>query len=53
MGSSRFLKPCEERYVPEVGKIIAQEGWILLNGGGPSGMIEASAKGAKEILESL
>ncbi len=26
MGSSRFLKPCDERYVPEVGKIIVQEG---------------------------
>lgn len=48
MGASRLIKPCDGKYAYEVGKVIAQEGWILLNGGRPSGVMEASAKGAKE-----
>ena len=31
-----------------LGCLIAQEGWILLNGGRASGIMEASARGAKE-----
>lgn len=31
-----------------LGGLIANEGWILLNGGRPAGVMEASAKGAKE-----
>jgi len=31
-----------------LGGLIAKEGWILLNGGRDSGIMEASAKGAKE-----
>lgn len=31
-----------------IGGLIAKEGWVLLNGGRPAGIMEASAKGAKE-----
>ena len=32
----------------QLGAFIAQQGWILLNGGRNSGIMEASAKGAKD-----
>ncbi|SHJ59248.1 hypothetical protein SAMN02745216_01920 [Desulfatibacillum alkenivorans DSM 16219] len=32
----------------ELGKLIAREGWALLNGGRAAGVMDASAKGAKE-----
>ena len=32
----------------QLGRLIAQEGWILLNGGRNCGVMEASARGAKE-----
>ena len=35
---------CEIAY--KLGRLIAQEGWILLNGGRNTGVMEASAKGA-------
>jgi uncharacterized protein (TIGR00725 family) len=31
----------------QLGGLIAQEGWILLNGGRPEGIMDASAKGAR------
>jgi hypothetical protein len=31
-----------------LGKMIAQKGWVLLCGGRPAGVMEASARGAKE-----
>lgn len=44
-----------ERSTPEVcrlayrtGYLIAREGWVLLNGGLPVGVMEAAARGAKE-----
>ncbi|MBN2395097.1 MAG: TIGR00725 family protein [Candidatus Atribacteria bacterium] len=48
MGGSTFVHPEDEEYAYQVGALIAQEGWILLNGGRSSGVMEASAKGAKE-----
>ena len=32
----------------QLGAFIAKQGWILLNGGRNTGIMEASAKGAKE-----
>ncbi len=31
-----------------LGKLIAKEGWVLLNGGRPAGVMDASARGAKD-----
>jgi len=31
----------------ELGRLIAENGWVLLNGGRPSGVMDASAKGAR------
>jgi predicted Rossmann-fold nucleotide-binding protein len=31
-----------------LGGLIAKEGWVLLNGGRPAGIMEASAKSAKD-----
>ena len=48
MGGSQFVNPDDEKYAYLIGKMIAKEGWVLLNGGRPSGVMESSAKGAKE-----
>ncbi len=32
----------------ELGKLIAARGWVLLNGGRPTGVMDASARGARE-----
>lgn len=36
------------RWAYRLGELIAREGWVLLNGGRPAGVMEASARGAKE-----
>ncbi len=48
MGGSNFVTPDDQKYAYQVGEMIAREGWILLNGGRSSGVMEASARGAKE-----
>jgi uncharacterized protein (TIGR00725 family) len=35
-------------YAYELGRLIAQEGWVLLNGGRDVGAMDASARGARE-----
>jgi len=45
-GEGASQKVCEMAY--ELGKLIAQAGWVLLNGGRQVGVMEASARGAKE-----
>jgi uncharacterized protein (TIGR00725 family) len=47
MGGGKAL-PTHELKAYHLGRLIAQEGWILLNGGRNSGIMEASAKGAFE-----
>jgi len=32
----------------ELGRLIAERGWVLLNGGRPSGVMDASARGCRE-----
>jgi uncharacterized protein (TIGR00725 family) len=48
MGGAQFINPEDEKYAYQIGAMIAQEGWILLNGGRASGIMEASARGAKD-----
>ncbi len=48
MGGSQFVHPEDEEYAYQIGAMVAREGWVLLNGGRPSGVMEASARGAKE-----
>jgi uncharacterized protein (TIGR00725 family) len=48
MGGAHFVDNDEEIYAYQIGKMIALEGWVLLNGGRPSGVMEATAKGARE-----
>ncbi len=48
MGGSQFVHPEDEGYAYQIGAMIAREGWVLLNGGRSSGIMEASARGAKE-----
>lgn len=47
MGGSRAT-PAIMDMACEVGRLIAQKGWVLLNGGRAAGVMEASAKGAHE-----
>lgn len=37
-----------ERLAEELGRAIAREGWVLLNGGRDAGVMAASARGARE-----
>ncbi|AGL00020.1 TIGR00725 family protein [Desulfoscipio gibsoniae] len=45
-GESATVEHCQMAY--RLGELIAQKGWVLLNGGRPAGVMEASARGAKE-----
>ncbi len=44
-GDQATAKDCENAY--ELGKLIAQQGWILLTGGRKAGVMEAALQGAK------
>lgn len=45
-GAAASTEECELAY--NMGKLIAAEDWVLLNGGRPAGVMEASARGARE-----
>lgn len=45
-GEAASAEDCQMAY--RLGQLIAAEGWVLLNGGRPAGVMEASAKGARE-----
>lgn len=45
-GEGASAETCREAY--DLGSLIAKEGWILLNGGRPAGVMGASARGARE-----
>lgn len=48
MGGAQFINPEDEEYSYQIGALIAREGWVLLNGGRSAGVMEASARGAKD-----
>lgn len=48
MGGGDNVSPENWALAYRLGKLIAQEGWVMLNGGRPTGVMEASAKGAKD-----
>lgn len=47
MGGS-LSTPAVERLAEELGAAIAREGWVLLTGGRPLGVMEAASRGADE-----
>jgi len=48
MGGGEIVNAGDYEVARRLGCLIAKEGWILLNGGRASGIMEASARGAKE-----
>ncbi len=48
MGGGEIVHTGDYEVARRLGGLIAKEGWILLNGGRASGIMEASARGAKE-----
>jgi uncharacterized protein (TIGR00725 family) len=48
MGGGEIVNVSDYEDARCLGGLIAKEGWILLNGGRASGIMEASARGAKE-----
>jgi uncharacterized protein (TIGR00725 family) len=48
MGAGESASPEDCKAAYRLGELIAREGWVLLNGGRPAGVMEASARGAKE-----
>lgn len=48
MGGGEGASESVCRLAYELGRLIAQEGWVLLNGGLGVGVMDASAKGARE-----
>ncbi len=49
MGAGEQAEAAAVRHAYNLGRLIAQEGWILLNGGRNCGVMDASAKGAKDM----
>ncbi|ACV62325.1 Rossmann fold nucleotide-binding protein [Desulfofarcimen acetoxidans DSM 771] len=43
-----MASPSDYKIAYNLGGLIAKEGWVLLNGGRPTGIMDASAKGAKD-----
>lgn len=48
MGGGKIVNAGDYEVAYRLGGLIAREGWVLLNGGRASGIMEASARGAKE-----
>ncbi len=48
MGAGDGATESAVRHAYRLGQLIAQEDWVLLNGGRNCGVMDASAKGAKE-----
>lgn len=48
MGGGETCSEKTRRLAYDLGEMIAEEGWVLLNGGRASGVMQASARGAKE-----
>jgi uncharacterized protein (TIGR00725 family) len=48
IGSGEVLVPEIYKLAYHIGELIVEEGWVLLNGGRSAGIMEASAKGARE-----
>lgn len=48
IGGGEDVLPENYELAGRLGGLIAKEGWVLLNGGRPAGIMEASARGAKE-----
>lgn len=48
MGSGHGLDADAEKVAHDLGRLIAEQGWVLLNGGRDSGVMDASSRGAKE-----
>ena len=46
MGGSVDDKEAQNAY--QLGKLIADQGWVLLNGGRDAGVLASSARGARE-----
>ncbi len=52
MGGSEAGAPLLES-ARALGRLLARRGWIVLTGGRPAGVMEAAARGAKEVEGSL
>lgn len=48
MGAGEQAEESAVRHAYTLGRLIAREGWILLNGGRNCGVMDASARGAKD-----
>jgi uncharacterized protein (TIGR00725 family) len=53
MGAGQSADECDTANAYELGKLIAQEGWIVLSGGRDIGVMKAVNQGAKEIPGSI
>jgi len=47
MGGSE-ADPRTTQHAYDIGRLIAERGWLLLNGGRPTGVMDASARGCRE-----
>jgi uncharacterized protein (TIGR00725 family) len=48
MGAGTALSEAAEETAYRLGRLIAEAGWVLLNGGRDSGVMDASARGARD-----
>ena len=52
VGAGRDVEPAVS-HAREIGRLIAEKGWVLITGGRDAGVMKAANEGAKEIVESL
>lgn len=52
VGSGRDIEPAISN-ARELGRLIAENGWVLITGGRDAGVMKAANEGAKEIEDSL
>jgi len=53
MGPGEGAEPSAEKAAHRLGRLIAEQGWVLLTGGRDAGVMRAANAGAKEVPGSL
>jgi uncharacterized protein (TIGR00725 family) len=53
MGTGEGASAQDIALAEQLGELIAREGWVLLTGGRPAGVMEAAVRGAKRVGGSL
>ena len=53
MGAGASASAQDLRYAEELGRLVAEQGWIVLTGGRPDGVMDAASRGAHDVAGGL